>query len=59
LIDAVGVRNVLLICAGSFISGTTLVIAADKIASGSGVYTVVWIGMLLAGIGWGCSEAVI
>jgi len=59
LIDAVGMRNVLLICAGSFISGTTLVITADKISSGSGVYTIVWIGMLLAGIGWGCSEAVI
>lgn len=59
LIDAVGMRNVLLICAGSFISGTTLVITADKIASGSAVFTVVWIGMLLAGIGWGCSEAVI
>jgi MFS family permease len=59
LIDSVGMRNVLLICAGSFISGTTLVISADKIASGPGVYTIVWIGMLLAGVGWGCSEAVI
>jgi MFS family permease len=59
LIDAVGMRNVLLICAGSFITGTTLVISADKITSGAGVYTVVWLGMLLAGVGWGCSEAVI
>ena len=59
LIDAVGMRNVLLICAGSFVTGTTLVISADKISSGPGIYTVVWIGMLLAGIGWGCSEAVI
>ena len=59
LIDAVGMRNVLLICAGSFLLGSTLVITADKLASGSGVYTVVWLGMLLAGIGWGCSEAVI
>lgn len=59
LIDAVGMRNVLLICAGSFLLGSTLVITADKIASGPGMYTVVWIGMLLSGIGWGCSEAVI
>ena len=59
LIDAVGMRNVLLICAGSFLTGSTLVITADKISSGPGIYTIVWIGMLLAGIGWGCSEAVI
>jgi MFS family permease len=59
LIDAVGMRNVLLICAGSFLLGSTLVIAADKLASGQAMYTVVWLGMLLAGIGWGCSEAVI
>lgn len=59
LIDKVGMRNVLLICAGSFISGTTLVITADKLASGEGIFTVVRLGMLLAGVGWGCSEAVI
>jgi MFS family permease len=59
LIDAVGMRNVLLICAGSFIAGSLLVISADKLASGTGVYWVVWIGMLLTGVGWGCSEAVI
>lgn len=59
LVDAVGMRNVLLICAGSFISGTLLVIGADKIASGQGVFTMVRIGMLLSGVGWGCSEAVI
>ena len=59
LIDAVGMRNVLLICGGTFLTGTTLIVAADKISSGPGVYTVVWLGMLLHGIGWGCSEAVI
>lgn len=59
LVDAVGMRNVLLICAGSFISGTLLVIGADKISSGEGVFTMVRIGMLLSGVGWGCSEAVI
>jgi MFS family permease len=59
LIDAVGMRTVLFICGLSFLSGTTLVIAADHIASGAGVYRVVWFGMLLSGVGWGCSEAVI
>src|SRR6188768_3051277 len=57
LVDKVGMRNVLLICAGSFISGTTLVISADALASGHGVFTIVRAGMLLAGVGWGCSEA--
>src|SRR6478735_1533349 len=59
LIDAVGMRTVLLLCALSFIAGTTLTIFADRISSGAGVYTVVWWGMLLSGIGWGSSEAVI
>ena len=59
LIDAIGMRTVLLLCALSFISGTTLTILADRISSGAGVYTIVWLGMLLSGIGWGCSEAVI
>lgn len=59
LIDAIGMRNVLITCAGSFIAGTALIVTADKLATGAGVYTVVWLGMLLCGIGWGCSEAVI
>lgn len=59
LIDGVGMRNVLLICAGTFLGGSTLIMAADKLTTGEGMYTVVWIGMLLCGIGWGCSEAVI
>lgn len=59
LIDAVGMRNVLCICAGSFLLGTALIVGADQLASGEGTFTVVYIGMLLFGIGWGCSEAVI
>jgi len=59
LIDAIGMRNVLLICAVSFIGGATLVMIADKISSGPAMYWVVWTGMLLTGLGWGCSEAVI
>jgi hypothetical protein len=59
LIDAVGMRTVLFICGAAFLGGTTLVVTADKLATGASVYTVVWLGMLLHGIGWGCSEAVI
>lgn len=59
LIDAVGMRTVLLLCGLSFIAGTTLTVFANRLASGFGVYTMVWLGMLLSGIGWGSSEAVI
>ncbi len=59
LIDAVGMRTVLLLCGLSFITGTTLTVLADRLASGRDVYTLVWLGMLLSGIGWGSSEAVI
>src|SRR3954467_8946081 len=45
LIDAIGMRTVLLLCGLSFISGTTLTIVADRISSGTGVYNMVWFGM--------------
>ena len=52
-------RTVLLLCALSFVTGTGLTILASQIATGTGVYNTVWWGMLLSGVGWGCSEAVI
>jgi MFS family permease len=59
LLDFLGMRNILTISSLSFISGTLLTIFADSIAHGAAIYGVVWCGMLLSGIGWGCSEAVI
>ena len=59
LIDAVGMRTVLFACGLSFVLGTGFTILADKISTGTGVYNMVWLGMLLSGAGWGCSEAVI
>src|SRR6186997_820513 len=59
LIDALGMRTVLLLCGTSFVAGTVLTILADRISSGAGVYNIVWLGMLLSGVGWGCTEAVI
>src|SRR3954463_4031600 len=38
LIDAIGMRTVLLLCGVSFITGTTLTILADRISSGDGIY---------------------
>ena len=59
LLDFLGMRRILTLCSLSFIVGTLLTIFADNIAHGPGVYNVVWLGMLLSGVGWGCSEAVI
>ena len=59
LIDAVGMRTVLLLCGLTFVTGTGLTILADQLGTGTGVYNFVWMGMLLSGMGWGCSEAVI
>jgi MFS family permease len=59
LIDAVGMRTVLLLCGITFVTGTGLTIFADQLGTGAGVYNYVWMGMLLSGMGWGCSEAVI
>jgi MFS family permease len=59
LLDFLGMRRILTLCSLSFIVGTLLTIFADSIAHGAGVYNVVWLGMLLSGVGWGCSEAVI
>ncbi|HEX3853014.1 MAG TPA: MFS transporter [Polyangiaceae bacterium] len=59
LLDFLGMRRILTLSALSFVVGTLLTIFADTIAHGSAVYNVVWVGMLLSGVGWGCSEAVI
>ncbi len=59
LIDTVGMRTMLVLCAASFLAGTALVIMADQLSSGMGVYWAVYAGMLLHGVGWGFSEAVI
>ena len=59
MLDFLGMRNVLTISSFSFITGTLITIFADRIASGAGVYRVVWFGMLFSGIGWGSMETVI
>lgn len=59
LIDWLGMGRVLTLSMVSFASGTLLTIFADSIASGAGVYRVVWFGMLLSGVGWGSMETVI
>jgi fucose permease len=59
LLDYIGMRLLLPLSAISFIAGLLLMLVAPSIASGSGIYTVLWAGALLQGIGWGLVETVI
>ncbi|MFV0623414.1 MFS transporter [Sphingomonas sp. ac-8] len=59
VLDQIGMRRMLLGCGLCFLAGTLLVVGAGSLASGMGVYHLVWAGMLLSGIGWGLAEATI
>lgn len=58
-IDQIGMRRMLLGCGLSFVVGTSLIVSAGAVASGMTIYSLVWAGMLLSGIGWGLAEAAI
>lgn len=57
VLDRIGIRRVLIGCGIAFLIGTTLIVGAGLFASGMAVYHLVWLGMLLSGIGWGFAEA--
>src|SRR5260370_33488031 len=42
-----------------FAVGMTIMIFATNLASGAGVYDVIWFGAVIVGIGWGLVETVI
>jgi fucose permease len=59
LLDYIGM-GLLLPLSGVFLSiGMLMMIFAGHLASGTGVYTVLWSGALIAGIGWGLVETVV
>jgi len=59
LLDYIGM-GLLLPLSGVFLSlGMLMMIFAGDLASGGGVYTVLWVGALVAGIGWGLVETVV
>jgi len=59
LLDIIGMRAFLPL-AGLFLGGgSLLMVFADQLSSGPGVYNVLWYGAVLAGIGWGLVETVI
>jgi MFS family permease len=59
LLDFLGMGRLLALSSACFIAGTITVIFADRIAASAGIYTVVWTGMVVTGIGWGLVETVI
>src|SRR5580765_1492671 len=59
MLDYIGM-GLLLPLSGVFLSlGMLMMIFAGDLASGGGVYTVLWVGVLVAGIGWGLVETVV
>jgi MFS family permease len=59
LLDAIGMALMLPLSGVCFIIGTLIILFAGSIASGASVYTVIWIGAVITGIGWGLVETVI
>jgi len=59
LLDYVGMAALLPLSGVCFIIGTLTIIFAGSISSGPGVYSILWWGALISGIGWGLVETVI
>ena len=59
LLDAIGMALLLPLSAVCFTVGALIMIFAGSLASGADVYTVLWLGALITGIGWGLVETVI
>ena len=58
-LDAIGMRRMLAGAAACLIGGTLLVINAGALGEGITLFHLVWVGMLICGIGWGAVEATI
>ncbi|MFK7887332.1 MAG: sugar MFS transporter [Gammaproteobacteria bacterium] len=59
LLDIVGVKRVFVLSSLCYITGALIIVAAPVMASGADVVPLVWWGMLVSGVGWGCTEAAI
>ncbi len=59
LLDAIGMGVLLPMSGVLFIAGTLIIVFAGPLASLAGIYTVLWTGALVTGIGWGLVETVI
>jgi MFS family permease len=59
LLDFIGAAVLLPLSGVCFIAGTLTILFASSIASGAGIYNVIWIGAVVTGIGWGLVETVV
>jgi hypothetical protein len=59
LLDYIGMSLLLPLSGICFSIGMLMVVFASSIATGSGVYDVIWLGAVILGIGWGMVETVI
>jgi len=59
LLDAIGMAFLLPMCGVCLMLGTLTILFASHVASGGNVYSVMWVGALIMGIGWGLVETVI
>src|SRR5437762_6880928 len=59
LLDAIGMGVLLPMSGVLFICGTLIILFAASLSSIAGIYTVLWTGAVVTGIGWGLVETVI
>ena len=59
ILDIIGMGRMLIIAALFYIAGPLLVVSAQWLADGKGAYRLIWLGMLLNGLGWGFTESAI
>jgi MFS family permease len=58
LLDYIGMGLLLPLSGVLFTIGALIMIFAGSLATGAGVYNIIWIGALVTGIGWGLVETV-
>src|SRR3954452_14799267 len=59
LLDKIGMAVMLPLAGLCFIIGSIVLILQGNLASGAGVYNVLWIGAVITGVEWGLVETVI
>ena len=59
LLDYIGMGLLLPLSGVCFTAGALIMMFAGSMSSGPGVYTVIWIGALITGVGWGLVETVV
>ena len=59
LLDYIGMGLLLPMAGACFSAGALMMMFAGSLAAGSSVYSVIWAGALVTGIGWGLVETVV